>query len=121
MTLFEGLDTDPMLLGQESERCYEPLVDNPILQIARRLWSRTEVRALQKLAHLGAIRHDVLTLQGTEIPQSPADARRAGRGEIHSLNTSTSGEQRGAEEQCRSCDRPPEPQKDGALSHLTIL
>ena len=107
-----------MLLGQESERCYEPLVDNPLLQIAHRLWSRTEVRALQKLEHLGAIRHDVLTLQGTEIPRSPADARRAGMGEIHSINTSTSGEQRCAAEQCRSCD---EPQKDGALSHPTIL
>ena len=66
MTFFEGLDTDAVPFGQDSERCYEPLVDNPSLQIAHRLWSRPEVLALQKLAHLGATRPGVLTLQRDE-------------------------------------------------------
>src|SRR5215204_3615721 len=68
VTLFEGLDTDPVPFGQASERCYESLVDNTSFQIAHRLWSRPEVRALQNLAHLGATRPGVLSLQGTEIP-----------------------------------------------------
>jgi hypothetical protein len=61
VTFFEGLDTDPVLFGQDSERCYESLVDNPFLQIAHPLWSRPEVRALEKLAHLGATRPGVFT------------------------------------------------------------
>lgn len=67
VTLLEGLDTDPAPFGQASERCYESLVDNPSLQIAHRLWSRPEVRALQKPVHLGATRPGFLTLQETEI------------------------------------------------------
>jgi hypothetical protein len=61
VTLLEGLDTDPMLFGQDSERCYKTLVDNAFLQIAHRLWSRPEVRALAKLAHLGATLPGVFT------------------------------------------------------------
>ena len=121
MTLFEGLDTDPVPFGQYSERCYESLIDNPSLQIPRRLWSRTEVRARQKLAHLSATRPGVLTPQGIEIPYSTAYARWARRREIHLLQTPTSCEQRGANEQGRASDRSPEPLKDGVLSHPNIL
>jgi hypothetical protein len=98
VTRFEGLDTDSVPFGQDSERCYETLIDNPSLQIAHRLWSRPEVRALQKLTRLSAIRPGVLIPQGTETPYSTAYARWARRGEIHLLQTPTSGEQCGAKE-----------------------
>jgi hypothetical protein len=121
VTLFEGLNTDAVPFGQDSERCHEPLVDNPSLQIVHHLGSRPEVRALQKLAYLSVTPPDVLTFQGTEVPYSTAHARWACRGEIHSLNTLTSGEERGAKEQYRACDRPSETQNDGALAHPTIV
>ena len=121
MTIFEGLDTDAVPFGQDSERCHEPLVDNPSLQIAHRLRSRPEVRTLQKLTYLSVTPPGVLTFQGTEVPYSTAHAKWARRAEIHSLHTPTSGEERGAKEQYRACDRPSETQNDGALAHPTIV
>ena len=95
VTLLERLDADPMPSGQYSERLYESLVHNPSLQISHRLRSRPEVLALQKLARIGAPQPAVLTGRGKEIPQSTTYAGRARRGEVHSLHTPTSGEQRG--------------------------
>jgi hypothetical protein len=93
VTLLEGLDTDPVLLGQDTERGYEALVDNPSLHIAHSLWCCPEVGTLEKLAHLRATRPGILAFQGTAIPQSPPDAGWARRGGIHIFQTPASGEQ----------------------------
>jgi hypothetical protein len=68
VTLFEGLDTDPVLLSQDPERGYQALVDYPSLQISDRLRSRPEVRALQKLAYLSSNPPGIFALQGTDFP-----------------------------------------------------
>lgn len=99
VTLLEGLDTDSVLLSQSTKRGYQALVDDPSLQIANRLWSRTEVGTPEKFAHLDATRSGVLTLKGTWIPRPPADARWARGREIHLLHTPTSRKQRGAKKQ----------------------
>ena len=118
VALLEGPDTDPVLLSQSTKRGYQALVHDPSLQIPHRLWRCTESGTLEKLAHLWP---GVLTLQGTWIPYSPPDARRACRREIHVFHAPTSSEQHGAKEYGRAYGRPQEPQKVGTLSHPTIL
>ena len=121
VTLLEGLDTDPVPLRQDSERCYQALVDNPLLQIFHRLRSSPEIVILQKLTHLSADLPGVLTGRGTWIPDSPADTRGACRREIQAFRAPTSGEQYSAKEQGHAYDRPPEPRIDEAQFHPTIL
>ena len=107
VTLFEGVDTDPVPLGQNSERCYQALVDNPPLQISHRLRSRPEIVILQKLTPPGADLPGVLTGRGTWIPDSPADAGWACRREIQAFQAPTSGEQSSGKEQGHAYDHPP--------------
>ena len=117
----ERLDADPVFPAQNSKRGYEALVDNPTLQISHGLWSRSEVGALQKPAHLGATQPGVLASRSTWVPYLPADARLSCGGEIHVFQALTTREQCGAKEEGRAYDHPPEPQNVGALFHPTML
>jgi hypothetical protein len=77
---------------------------------------------LQKGTHLSADLPGVLTGRGTWIPDSPAYARGACRREIQAFRAPTSGEQYSAKEQSHAYDdRPPEPRKDEAQFHPTIV
>src|SRR5215218_9178787 len=85
VTLLEGIDTDAVLPGHGPQSDHQALVYYPGLEVSGRLGRRPEVGVLQKFSRLAAGRPGVMPSEPTRIPEATTDARRARRGDPHSL------------------------------------